>query len=36
MAREIIECLKEGKLTGVANLCKPKQIETLVNWLVDL
>ena len=36
MAREIIERLKEGKLTGVANLCKPKQIETLVNWLVDL
>ncbi len=36
MAREIIARLKEGKLAGVANLCKPTQIETLVNWLVDL
>ena len=36
MAREIIARLKEGKLAGVANLCKPKQIETLVNWSVDL
>ncbi len=27
---------KEGKLVGVANLCKPQQIERLVNWLVDL
>ncbi len=36
MAREIIGRLKNGKLSGVANLCKPKQIENLVNWLVDL
>ena len=36
MAQEIIQRMKEGKLVGVANLCKPQQIERLVNWLVDL
>ena len=36
MAQEIIQRMKEGKLAGVANLCKPQQIERLVNWLVDL
>ena len=36
MAQEIIQRMKEGKLVGVANLCKPQQIESLVNWLVDL
>ena len=36
MAQEIIQRMKEGKLVGVANLCKSQQIERLVNWLVDL
>ena len=36
MAQEIIQRMEEGKLVGVANLCKPQQIERLVNWLVDL
>ncbi len=36
MAQEIIQRMQEGKLVGVANLCKPQQIERLVNWLVDL
>ena len=36
MAQEIIQRMKDGKLTGVANLCKSQQIERLVNWLVDL
>ena len=36
MAQEIIQRMEEGKLAGVANLCKPQQIERLVNWLVDL
>ena len=36
MAQEIIQRMKEGKLAGVANLCKPQQIERLVNWLVEL
>ena len=36
MAQEIIQRMREGKLAGVANLCKSQQIERLVNWLVDL
>ena len=36
MAREIIQRMQDGKLVGVANLCKSQQIERLVNWLVDL
>ena len=36
MGQEIIQRMEEGKLAGVANLCKPQQIERLVNWLVDL
>ncbi len=36
MAQEIIQRMEDGKLAGVANLCKPQQIERLVNWLVDL
>ncbi|MCE2434923.1 MAG: hypothetical protein J4F29_18660 [Candidatus Latescibacteria bacterium] len=36
MGQEIIQRMEKGKLAGVANLCKPQQIERLVNWLVDL
>ena len=36
MAQEIIQRMEDGKLAGVANLCKSQQIERLVNWLVDL
>ena len=36
MAQEIIQRMEEGKLAGVANLCKSEQIERLVNWLVEL
>ena len=36
MAQEIIQRMEDGKLAGVANLCKSQQIERLVNWLVEL
>ncbi len=36
MAHEIIERLEKGRLAGVANLCKPEQMERLVDWLVEL